>query len=82
MHKSGTVSTNVGSYEGRLRLYLLPPYSPELNPSEEVWREVKAHRFGRAGVFSFGEMKSEARSAMHHLARRPDKIRAFFRFRS
>lgn len=78
MHKSGKVAAKVRSYEGRLRLYLLPPYSPELNPSEEVWRELKSHRVGRAGVFSFADMKLEARSAMHHLAHRPDKIRAFF----
>jgi transposase len=82
MHKSGKVTTKVRSYEGRLRLYLLPPYSPELNPSEEVWREVKSHRVGRAGVFSFADMKLEARSAMHHLAHRPDKIRAFFHTKS
>jgi transposase len=82
MHKSGKVAAKVRSYEGRLRLYLLPPYSPELNPSEEVWREVKSHRVGRAGVFSFADMKSEAQSAMHHLAHRPDKIRAFFHSKS
>ena len=82
MHKSGKVAAKVRSYEGRLRLYLLPPYSPELNPSEEVWREVKSHRVGRAGVFSFADMKLEARSAMHHLAHRPDKIRAFFHTKS
>lgn len=82
MHKSGKVAAKVRSYEGRLRLYLLPPYSPELNPSEEVWRELKSHRVGRAGVFSFADMKLEARSAMHHLAHRPDKIRAFFHTKS
>jgi transposase len=78
IHKSGKVAAKVRGYEGRLRLFLLPPYSPELNPSEEVWREVKSHRVGRAGVFTFADMKLEARSAMHHLAHRPDKVRAFF----
>ncbi len=82
IHKSGTVAEKVRSYRGRLRLYLLPPYSPELNPSEEVWREVKSNRVGRAGIFSFADMQLEAKSAMHHLARRPDKIRAFFRTKS
>ena len=82
IHKSGIVAEKVRSYKGRLRLYLLPPYSPELNPSEEVWREVKSHRLGRAGVFSFADMKLEVKSAMHHLAHRPDMIRAFFRSKS
>jgi transposase len=52
MHKSGKVTKKVESYEGKLRLYLLPSYSPELNPGEGVWREVKSHRLGLAGIFS------------------------------
>ncbi len=72
------VTRKVLSYEGRLRLCLLPPYSPELNPDEGIWREVKVHRMGRAGIFGFKEMKSETLSVLRHLAKRPDKIRALF----
>jgi transposase len=78
-HKSREVAEKVRSYKGRLRVYLLPGYSPELNPGEGVWREVKSHRLGRAGVFTFAEMKSKALGALRHLARRPDKIRSLFR---
>ncbi len=78
-HKSTEVADKIRSYKGRLRVYLLPGYSPELNPGEGVWREVKAHRLGRAGVFSFADMKSKALGALRHLAHRPDKIRSFFR---
>ena len=82
IHKSGKVAETVRSYKGKLRLHLLPGYSPELNPGEGVWREVKAHRLGRAGVFTFLEMKSKALGALRHLAHRPDKIRSFFRTKS
>ncbi len=78
MHKSSKVAHVVKRYEGKLRLYLLPGYSPELNPGEGVWLEVKAHRLGRAGVFSLADMKSKALGALRHLVRRPDKIRGFF----
>jgi transposase len=78
IHKSRKVAEKVQSYEGKLRLYLLPGYSPELNPDEGVWREVKSHRMGRAGVFTLTDMKSKALGALRHLARRPDKIRSFF----
>lgn len=77
-HKSKEVTEKVRSYKGRLRVYLLPGYSPELNPGEGVWREVKAHRLGRAGVFTFADMKSKTLGALRHLARRPDKIRKLF----
>lgn len=78
IHKSRKVAEKVRSYNGKLRLYLLPSYSPELNPGEGVWREVKSHRLGRAGVFSFADMQSKALGALRHLANRPDKIRGFF----
>ena len=77
-HKSGEVAKKIRGYEGKLRVYWLPGYSPELNPSEGVWREVKSHRLGRAGVFSLADMKSKAMGALRHLARRPDKIRSLF----
>jgi len=77
-HKSKEVAAKVSGYKGKLRVYLLPGYSPELNPGEGVWREVKAHRLGRAGVFTFADMKSKVLGALRHLAHRPDKIRKLF----
>lgn len=78
MHKSRAVADKVRSFDGRLRLFALPPYSPELNPDEGVWREVKSHRLGRAGVFTCTDMQSKVLGALRHLALRPDKIRALF----
>jgi transposase len=78
MHKSGIVNRKVESYKGQLRLFLLPPYSPELNPDEGVWREVKSGHLGRAGFFSFSEIKSKTIGALRHLAKNPRKIRALF----
>jgi len=79
IHKSARLARKVTGFDGRLKLFLLPPYSPELNPDEGVWREVKGHRLGRAGIFSFADLKSKALGALRHLARRPDKVRALFR---
>jgi len=59
-------------------LYFLPGYSPELNPGEGVWRDVKSHRVGRGGIFSYAAMKSMALSALRSLLNRPDIIRSFF----
>lgn len=78
IHKSRIVQRKVESFKSRLRLFQLPPYSPELNPDEGVWREVKSNRLGRVGVFSFVEMKSKTLGTLRYLALRPDKIRAMF----
>ena len=40
-HRARATTEFVASTEGRLRLFLLPGYSPELNPDEWVWKNVK-----------------------------------------
>ena len=65
--------------EGRLRLFFLPGYSPELNPDEWVWKHVKHDRVGRAGVSGPEDLKAKALAALHRLQRLPDLVRSFFR---
>jgi transposase len=40
-HHSRLVKDYVASLSGKLRLFFLPPYSPELNPDEQVWNYLK-----------------------------------------
>lgn len=37
----------VRSTKGKLRLFFLPPYSPELNPDELVWNHLKNQGVGK-----------------------------------
>jgi len=41
VHKSVAVSKFVASTQGRLQIFYLPPYSPELNSDEQVWNHLK-----------------------------------------
>ena len=68
----------VASLGGRLRLFYLPPYSPDRNPDELVWKHLKADTVGRASIVSFGDFKYKVRLSMLCLQRSPAKIRAFF----
>ena len=40
VHKAPPVKEYVASQDGRLKLFFLPGYSPELNPDEWVWKNV------------------------------------------
>jgi transposase len=40
-HKSKLVRSYVERTNGKLKLFVLPPYSPHLNPDEQVWAHVK-----------------------------------------
>jgi len=39
-HRATKTKTFVASTNGRLELYFLPPYSPELNPEESVRKNI------------------------------------------
>jgi transposase len=78
-HKSKETLSFVKSTEGRLRLYFLPPYSPELNPDEWVWKSVKHDHIGRMAARSVEEMKGGITKAVEKLRSGPERILGFFR---
>jgi transposase len=79
VHRSNAVKEFVASTQGRLRLFHLPAYSPELNPDEWVWKNVKADRVGRAGIATDkGDLKAKVIAALDRLQRLPEVIRGFF----
>jgi transposase len=68
----------IASLGGQLRLFYLPPYSPDTNPDELVWKHLKADTVGRTSITSFDDFNEKVRSSMLALQRSPAKIRAFF----
>ena len=77
-HRATAVKQYVAATEGRLKLFRLPGYSPELNPDEWVWKNVKHDRIGKTGVTSKQDLKSKAVGALRRLQKRPGLVRAFF----
>ncbi len=57
VHKSVAVSRFVASTGGKLQLFHLPPYSPELNPDEQVWNHLKHHSVGRQTIAGLDHLK-------------------------
>jgi transposase len=78
VHRAGAVKDFAAGTEGRLRLCFLPSYSPELNPDEWVWKNVKHDRIGPAGLDDARDLAAKARSAMHRLQKLPEVVRGFF----
>lgn len=62
----------------RLELFFLPPYSPELNPDEWIWKNVKNDRVGRQAVQNHNELRLFATAALHRLQKLPKLILSFF----
>lgn len=76
-HKSNLVRAFVDSQAGKLQLFFLPPYSPQLNPDEQVWAHVK-RRVSSQFVQSKDEMKRLALSALRRIQKLPTLVKSFF----
>lgn len=77
-HKANIVRDYVASTEGRLNLFFLPPYSPELNPDEWVWKNVKHDQIKKAVPMGQGHLFELAVKALRRLRETPQIVRGFF----
>jgi transposase len=78
VHKANIVKKYVAGTKGRLELFFLPPYSPELNPDEWVNKNVKHDRIAKAVPLTRDELKAVAVEALERLKKCPGIVRGFF----
>jgi transposase len=76
-HKAKLVRQFVAEHSDRIELFFLPPYSPELNPDELVWANVKT-RIARATAQTKQELKQTAERALRRLQKLPQIVAGFF----
>jgi transposase len=84
VHRSHKVRDFAAAKPERLRLFFLPAYSPELNPDEWVWKNVKRDRIAPephtgTGRKARGPLEAKAIAALEWLVARPNLVRTFFR---
>ena len=77
-HKAKMVKRFAESVKDRFRLFLLPPYSPELNPDERVWNDLKNNAVGRQSIASPDQLKGAIISHLRLVQKSPDRVRAYF----
>ena len=77
-HRANKTRAFVESLGGALRLFFLPPYSPDLNPDKLVWNHLKTHTVGRTTTDSKQSFRGKVLSSMRSLQNTPKKIAAFF----
>lgn len=81
-HKAKLVQRYVESTEGKLELHFLPPYAPDLNPDESVWRQIKKHDISRRPLAKGESLRVRVEQALAGLAKTSQIIRSFFREKS
>lgn len=77
-HRAKVAKAYVDSLGGKLKLFSLPPYSPELNPDELVWNDVKNNGVARSLVTKPEDLKNAVVSRLRYLQKTPEHVRSFF----
>lgn len=80
-HCGETVKTFLATFPDakRLFLYRIPPYSPELNPTEQLWNIAKNVEMKNAFSKSKKELRGKIDSVFDKFQDKSDTIRAFFK---
>jgi transposase len=77
MHK-GPVIRQLCQTFPRLDLNMLPPYAPDLNPTEWLWNYVKYHELGNYAPLSVSELDATVHRCMDRIVGDQDRLRSFF----
>lgn len=77
-HGSKPVRDFVCAHRSKLRLFFLPKRTPELNPDEQVWNEIKTNRIGKQPVKDKADLKKRLYSALGSLQKNTKRILSFF----
>ena len=78
-HRAVAVRRFVAENYGRLSLEFLPPYSPELNPDEWLWRYLKHVELANFAPRDLAELKVALRGAVQRIRMRPSLMRSFLK---
>jgi transposase len=78
IHKAKLVKTYVEQQQGKLKLILLPPYSPQLNPDEQVWGYLKT-RVAKQLPQNQDDLKTRVLAVLRRIQKLPRLVQSFFR---
>ena len=78
-HKAAKTRKFVESTKGRLKLFLLPGYSPDLNPDELVWNNLKSQGTGKRAITGPDQLKKLVIGHLRSMQKNADLVRSFYR---
>lgn len=77
-HFTADVKAYLEKMDGKLKIYALPPYSPELNPDELVWNNAKQKVAKKKHTVKRGGFKDFVQGIMKNIQKNTELLKAFF----
>jgi transposase len=78
VHKARSVKRFIKTIKDRFRIFFLPPYSPELNPDEGVWNDLKKNAIGRQSIISPQQLHGAVISHLRFIQKSPERVCSYF----
>jgi transposase len=78
VHKSKKVKSWIAEHSSKIRLFVLPAYSPELNPDELLNQDVKTNAVRKKRAANKDELKKNLVGYLRGRQKRPDLVRRYF----
>jgi transposase len=78
VHKSRAVERWLAARPEKIRMLLLPAYSPDLNPDEFLNHDVKQNAVGRRRAANQDDMIADVRGYLRSTQKQPEIVRRYF----
>jgi transposase len=78
--QAGCHTTQKLALPENIRLINLPPRSPELNPAEHIWEELREKNFANRACRDLDEVEDTPCQGLNALAKDPEKLRTMTNF--
>lgn len=62
-----------------IKVFFFPPYTPELNPVDNVWGYIKYNRLANFCPHTLAELRKHLRAELFRIQKRPDLLESMFR---
>jgi transposase len=79
VHRAKAVGRWLAEHGRHIEMFLLPGYSPDLNPDELLNNDVKSNAVGRERAKNQAELVGNVRSYLRSTQRQPQIVRNYFR---
>lgn len=78
-HTSKEVKQFAEDHAQKIRLFFLPPHSPEINPDEQVWNEIKHRQLEKQPIKGPIDFEHRLYAALLKLQNFKERVQSFFK---
>lgn len=78
-HRSNSVAKFIQETKGKLQLVFLPPYAPDLNPDEFVWKHLKGNGTSKLPLYKNEALSERVESDLLQISQNKDILLSFFK---